>query len=95
MALPRPRTRHENFVWKNADQIICRMEVSGYALHMQHRWHGAHWFLSNNEKVDAEIAELIIKDPRVAAVGDSLFEGEPGQTWRYAGGDFYHSNRRR
>jgi hypothetical protein len=62
---------------------------------MQHRWFGAHWFLSNGENVDTEIAELVIKDPRVAAVGDGVFEGEPGQTWRYADRDFYRSNRRK
>ena len=34
--------------------------------------------------VDVEIAETVVKDPRVVAVGDGLFpDHAPGQTWRF------------
>jgi hypothetical protein len=64
------------------------MEVKGLVLHLQHRWYGPHWFLSDGTHLDREVAETIIKDRRVASVGDALFADTPGQTWRFAGSDF-------
>jgi hypothetical protein len=89
------RRRHENFVWRQADKIVCRMEVKGFTLHLHYRWYGAHWFLSDGRHIETEIAEAVAKDPRVVAVGDSLFDDAAGQTWRYAGRNFYNPKRRR
>jgi hypothetical protein len=87
---PNPRTikpRRRRSPSQKAEWIIRQMETRGLALHMQHRWFGAHWFLSNGENVDTEVAALTIKDSRIVDVDSALFAGEPGQTWRYAGGD--------
>lgn len=80
-----PRPRHDQFIWKQADNIVSQMETKGLALHMDHRWYGTNWFLSNGQRVDPEIAEAVTKDPRIVPVGDSLFPNlARSQTWRFA-----------
>jgi hypothetical protein len=78
------RLRHDKWVLRQADRVITKMEIKGLALHMQHFWYGPCWFFSNGERLDAEIAEAVIEDPRIVGIGDSLFPGRiRGQTWRF------------
>jgi hypothetical protein len=79
------RARHDQFVWRKADQIVTAMQIRGLALHLQDRWYGAHWWLNDGTHLDSEIAEAVVKDARIVAVGDSLLPDHArGQTWRYA-----------
>jgi hypothetical protein len=43
-----------------------------------------HWRLSTGVPVSDEVGRAIIALPDVVGVGDSLFEGEPSQTFRHA-----------
>jgi hypothetical protein len=41
------------------------------------------WMLSDGQRISSEVARLVINDHRVVSVGDSLFQGMTGQTYRY------------
>ena len=55
----KPRTRHDFWIWRQADKVVCRMEVRGLALHLQYRWYGSHWFLSDGTHVAASAKQLL------------------------------------
>jgi hypothetical protein len=44
------------------------------------------WRLSGGSSVPNEVAKLVVADPRVLAVGDTLFKDLPSQTWRWTDG---------
>jgi hypothetical protein len=79
------RPRHDKWLWRQAERFVCKMEVHGLYLHLQYRWYGPHWFLSDGTHIEPEIAEAVSKDRRVEAVGGRLFAGMQGQTWRWVG----------
>jgi hypothetical protein len=85
MSAPKRRPRHYRFVQGKVDRLITtKMEIRGQALHLQHRWYGACWFFADGTRVDSEIADAVLQDKRVEAVGDSLLPDlTPGQTWRF------------
>jgi hypothetical protein len=56
----------------------------GECLILEHRWFGRSWCLSDGRAVDDEIAKVVVKNPHVVGVGDSLFKNTPSQTWRWA-----------
>jgi hypothetical protein len=55
-------------------------------LHLAYRSGGAQWTLSNGEAVSDAVARVLIANPNIVGVGDALFAGELGQTWRWKGG---------
>ena len=57
----------------------------GRVLHLQYRWYGADWRLSDGSRVDSAVARIVTKSKNVASVGDALFAGAPAQSWRYVG----------
>jgi hypothetical protein len=57
----------------------------GQALHLQYRSGRRLWNLSDGTAVPADVAEVLTKHASIVPVGDALFDGLPGQTWRYAG----------
>jgi hypothetical protein len=56
---------------------------SGAALHLTHRPGGAQWTLSTGETVSDAVARVLIAQPNIVSVGDTLFAGVLGQTWRF------------
>jgi hypothetical protein len=56
----------------------------GASLFLKYRSDGCpRWILSNGCAVAAEIAAILINDARIVPVGRALFDGMPGQSWRY------------
>jgi hypothetical protein len=61
---------------------MCR----GQTLRCQQGCEGAVWWLSKDgQRITNEVAQLVIKNPAVASVGDALPLNidVPAQTWRY------------
>jgi hypothetical protein len=58
---------------------MCR----GESLHLQYQAGRPLWRLSGGRSVSVEIAEILTNHASVAPVGDALFNGMPGQTWRF------------
>jgi hypothetical protein len=54
----------------------------GATLHLYYQYGRPLWQLSSGEFIGSDVAEIVIKTPNIVAVGDSLFPGHPGQTWR-------------
>jgi hypothetical protein len=68
-----------------AATVIAAMHT-GQALHLHHGRDGAVWWLSRSgERVDDEVARLVITSPAVASVDDALPLGidTPAQTFRF------------
>jgi hypothetical protein len=40
------------------------------------------WWLTNGSRVSSEVAKLVIFNPDITSVSDSLFRNAPGQTYR-------------
>jgi hypothetical protein len=59
---------------------VLRAMHRGAALH----FHDGTWTLSTGMSVDADVAKLVIIDPRIAPVDFALFAEMPAQTWRWA-----------
>lgn len=55
----------------------------GASLRLTHQNGRQLWAISTGEFVSAEIALVVIKNPKVAAVDAALFAGMLAQTWRY------------
>jgi hypothetical protein len=55
----------------------------GATLHRTNRPNTTSWKLSNGTAVSNEVARALIAGGNVVGVGDSLFECELSQTWRY------------
>jgi hypothetical protein len=62
--------------------VLTAME-RGEALLLEHRWFGRAWCLSGGQRVDDEVAKIVVQDHNVVGVGDSLFGNTPSQTWRW------------
>jgi hypothetical protein len=58
---------------------------NGCTMHAEFGQAGLRWRMSNGHFVSNEVAEIIITDKHVIGVGDTLFAGEPSQTWRFTG----------
>jgi hypothetical protein len=56
---------------------------SGAALHLTHRPGGGQWTLSTGETISDAVARVLLANPNIVGVGDALFAGELGQTWRW------------
>ena len=52
-------------------------------LHLQFRWYGLDWRLSDGRPVDPAVAQIVTQNPAVVSVGDALFANTPAQTWRH------------
>jgi hypothetical protein len=65
--------------------VLSAMRRGNETLHLYFdRRAGPIWWLSRSgRKLDPKVAKVVIQNPRVAEVGDSLFEGSPAQTYRY------------
>jgi hypothetical protein len=62
--------------------VIAAMK-RGATLHRTHRPNSTHWALSSGMSVSDEVARAVISRGDVAGVGDSLFDRELSQTWRW------------
>ena len=69
-------------VKREVKTVLSRMR-QGCDLHLEYRWFGPHWCLSNGRRVDPEVARVVVQDIDVVPTGDSLFSNVPGQTWRF------------
>jgi hypothetical protein len=69
-----------------AASVLAAMK-RGEALHLEHRWHGAFWWLSGGRRLTDDVARTVIADPNVVSVDTALFDGMRPQTWRYAGAE--------
>jgi hypothetical protein len=81
----RRRARLQDRIAAKAAATVAAMGA-GQALHRHHGRNGTVWWLSRTgERVDDNVAQLVIKDPAVAGVGDALPLGTdiPAQTWRF------------
>jgi hypothetical protein len=76
-----PSPRETRFIEK-ADAVLAEMRA-GAALHLQHTKQGPCWALSNGRQVSIEIAEFVTTSASVIDCGGSLFDGLPGQVWRW------------
>jgi hypothetical protein len=65
-----------------AARVITAMRDHGLALHVSHEKSGNLWWLSDGSSVTPEVAEIVIAHPDIASVGDGLFRGALGQTYR-------------
>ena len=65
-----------------AEAVLARMR-EGRDLHLQFRWYGPDWRLSDGRPVDPKVAQLVTQNPAVVSIGDALFANAPAQTWRY------------
>jgi hypothetical protein len=82
----RRRAKLQDRVARKAATTIAVMHHRGEALHLHHSRHGPVWWLSRSgERIADEVAQLVINNPAVAAVGDALPLGTdiPAQTWRF------------
>lgn len=66
-----------------ADRVVATMRDRGQALHVSHEKPKDIWWLTNGSRVSFEAAKLGIVHPDIASVGDALFSGTPGQTYRH------------
>ena len=65
-----------------AARVLTTMQQRGEALHFELAWFGAVWWLSGGGRIPDEVAQIVIRDARVASVGDVLFNDVPARTWR-------------
>jgi hypothetical protein len=68
---------------RTPDSVINAMCKKGRTLHLQYRWYGEDWCLSDGTVVDPDVARIVTRNKNVADVGDALFAGLPVQTWRF------------
>lgn len=68
---------------RTPEAVINAMRKKGRTLHLQYRWYGADWRLSDGSSVDPDVARIVTRNKNVASVGDALFAGTPAQTWRF------------
>jgi hypothetical protein len=60
---------------------------NGAALHCRHGRGHTVWWLSTGKILPPGVGSAMVRDPRVAGVGDGLFEGEFSQTFRFVDDD--------
>jgi hypothetical protein len=66
----------------DAERVIAAMR-RGASLHRTNRPNSTCWALSSGMPVSDEVARTVISRGDVASVGDSLFDRELSQTFRY------------
>jgi hypothetical protein len=66
----------------SAEQVLNEMQRRGATLHLSFSPR-EHWVLSTGTFVTSDIAHVVIANPNVAGVGDTLLGGGPSQTFRY------------
>jgi hypothetical protein len=74
--------RHEARRLEDAQRILAKMQ-SGESLHLTYTRHGPHWSLSGGDRVDGNIAELVVQSASVVNAGDVLFAGSMSQTYQW------------
>jgi len=79
--LRRQRRRFEARL-KKADAVLDAMQ-RGAALHLQRTQAGPVWTLTTGERVDDDAARLVIQSASIHCTDPGLFDGIPGQTWRW------------
>src|SRR5262245_11247919 len=68
---------------RSVDRVVAHLRAGG-TLHLAYGRRPI-WTLSpGDQEIDAKIARLLIQRPDVIAVGDTLFDGVPSQTYRIA-----------
>jgi ABC-type lipopolysaccharide export system ATPase subunit len=80
----RRRVRKQDQIAIKAAATIRAM-LHGQSLHLHHDRQQTVWWLSGGERIDADVAALVISNPSIVSVGDALplGIGAPAQTWRY------------
>jgi hypothetical protein len=67
---------------ESAQRVLSEMK-RGASLHLRHTPRGPEWTLSSGRSVKTSVAKMVTCSASVVAVGDALFAGVPGQTWRW------------
>jgi hypothetical protein len=83
LAQLRQANHHLDRVRREVDRILTAMR-KGAALHLHYENGRPIWRLTSGPFVTPQAAALVISSDEVVGVGDSLFPGHPGQTWRYS-----------
>lgn len=65
-------------------RILELMQRRGVTLHLDQSGTRPVWWLSTGERVDEQVAALLVGRPSIVGVGDALIAGVPSQTYRYA-----------
>jgi hypothetical protein len=65
-----------------AAAVLTKMQ-RGATLNLSFERGARRWLLSDGTSVTDEVAKIVTLDHRVINVGDALFKGMPGQTFRY------------
>jgi hypothetical protein len=65
-----------------ATQVVDAMR-GGAALQLEFRYGAPRWRLTNGCEVHPEVARMVIRNPSITSVGDTLFVGCLAQTFRY------------
>jgi hypothetical protein len=76
--------RHRRFDRaRNGAAVVMTKLQRGAALNLSFERGAPRWVLSDGTPVRDEIAKIVVANHRVINVGDALFKGMPGQTFRY------------
>jgi hypothetical protein len=67
---------------KSAASVLNAMK-HGAALHLTFTKYGPRWSLSTGHQITDDVAKLITTSSSVVDCGGSLFNGLPGQVWRW------------
>jgi hypothetical protein len=78
---PRNRNRRVDRRLARAQTVLERM-AAGASLHLEFAKRPC-WSLSTGEQVEDAAAQLVIRSSSVIDCGGSLFNGLPGQVWRW------------
>jgi hypothetical protein len=65
-----------------AERIVTAMRKNGLSLFLSYERARDTWVLSDGTRVPPEIAAHVIRNGNIAPVGDALFKGVRGQTYR-------------
>jgi hypothetical protein len=65
-----------------AESVVAAMRA-GASLHPHYQKGRAIWSLFSRSFVSADVAAVVVTKIYIVTVGDALFHGLPGQTWRY------------
>jgi len=84
-----PNHYHQKAPTQVSSQLKSEVNVAlwamrnGFALILHYENGRPIWRLMSGQVVTAKAAEIVITCDGVVSVGDSLFPGHPGQTWRF------------
>jgi hypothetical protein len=65
-----------------AENVLNAMRA-GASLHLMYSRSGAQWLLSTGHSVSDAAARAVVASSSVIDCGGSLFDGLPGQVWRF------------